>query len=75
MKDGSSRSVDARAYIVDMNLTGDTVEFELRVVNGGGVKPAELAALIGYDAAAVNHRIKRMEIYWKPQPLKKALNK
>lgn len=75
VKDGSARSVDARAYIVKMNLTGDTVEFELRVVNGGGVKPAEIAALMGYDVAAVNHRIKRMEIHWKPQPLKKALNK
>lgn len=74
VKDGSSHSVDARAFIVDMNLTGDTVEFELRVVNGGGVKPAEIAALIGYDAAAVNHRIKRMEIHWTPQPLKKVLN-
>ncbi len=74
VKDGSSRSMDARAYIVEMNLIGDTVEFELRVVNGGGIKPAEIAALIGYDAAAVNHRIKRMEIHWKPQPLKKALS-
>ena len=74
VKDGSSRSVDARIYIVDMNLAGDTVEFELRVVNGGSVKPAEIAALIGYDAAAVNHRIKRMEIHWKPQPLKKVLS-
>ncbi len=57
--------VDLRPYIVDINLKGEEVEFTLRVTNNGTARPAEIAGLLGYQADAINHRIRRLEIQWR----------
>ena len=57
--------VDLRPYIVDINLEGEEVEFTLRVTNNGTARPAEIADLLGYQADAINHRIRRLEIKWR----------
>lgn len=73
-KDGKTRKLDARSHIVDMRFIDDTVEFVLRINDGGGVRPGEIAALLGFDSGGVNHKIRRMEIQWEKEPSKKTAN-
>ncbi len=66
-RERTKRSViDVRRYLVDLRLIGDAVEFTLRVTTSGTARPAEIAALLGYDVGSVNHRIRRLEVRWKP---------
>ena len=59
-----TRSINVRPSIVDMQLTGNGVDFTLRVTSSGTAKPAEIAALLGFDPDSINHRIRRTEIQW-----------
>lgn len=63
-KSGHERPVDIRPSIVDLRLNGEAVDFVLRNTPGGTAKPAEIAALLGLDPNAINHRIRRTEIQW-----------
>jgi len=65
VKKGKTVSVDVRPYIADIHLNGGAVEFVLKVTNEGTARPAEIAHLLGYQAEAINHRIRRMEIQWR----------
>ena len=73
-KDKKTRKLDARANLMDMRFIDDTVEFVLRINDGGGVKPKEIAALFGLEGGAVNHKIRRMEIQWEQESSKKTPN-
>lgn len=59
------RSIDVRSYLADMRVDGEVVEFTLRVTGSGTAKPAEIAALLGFDAGSISHRIRRLEIEWR----------
>ena len=61
----SVRTLDIRSFLVDLHAAGGAVEFTLRVTDAGTAKPAEIAALLGCDASSINHRIQRLEIYWR----------
>ena len=63
--EGGPRLVDVRPYLVDLRTSGGAVEFTLQVTGGGSAKPAEIAGLLGYDAASINHRIRRLEVKWR----------
>ena len=66
-KTGKTRSFDARAYLSDVRLVGEAVEFTLRVTPEGGVKPAEIAGLLGFQPETIYHRIRRLEVQWAKQ--------
>ena len=59
------RSINARSFLEDMYVDGQDVVFVLRVTAEGSVRPAEIAGLLGFDATAVNHRIRRIEVQWR----------
>lgn len=59
-----ARSLDARPYLADMRLDDEAVEFTLRIQAGATVRPAEIATLLGFDAASVTHRIRRLHVEW-----------
>ena len=63
-KTRSARTLDLRPYLVAIEPVGTDVEFTLKVTGAGAAKPAEIAALLGFDPAAINHRIRRLEIQW-----------
>ncbi len=63
-KDNKTHTIEIRPYIVAVSVQGDAIEFTLRVTPDGTAKPAEIAGLVGYDANAINHRIRRMEVQW-----------
>jgi radical SAM-linked protein len=58
------KTIDVRSYLLDLGLVEGAVEFTLRVTEGGTARPAEIAEVLGYDPAAIHHRICRMEIRW-----------
>ncbi len=58
------RTVDIRPFLKDLQGVENGVEFTLRVVGTGSGRPSEVAGLLGFDAAAVNHRIRRMDVLW-----------
>ena len=62
--DNKTDAIDIRPYLATMQMNGDAVEFTLRVTPNGTARPAEIAALWGYETAAINHRIRRMEVKW-----------
>lgn len=64
LKNGATRTVDIRPYLVDIRVDGAVVEFSLRVTAAGTARPAEVAGLLGYDSGTINHRIRRLEIRW-----------
>jgi radical SAM-linked protein len=64
-KNPKGRSFDVRPFIADLRAAEDGVEFTLRVSQDGTAKPAEVAGLLGYDAATINHRIRRLEVHWR----------
>jgi len=59
-----TRTVDIRPYIVTLAVRSDAVEFTLHVTPAGTARPSEIAGLLGYDANAVKHRMRRMEVQW-----------
>lgn len=63
--DGTVKTVDIRPYVMEIRTDGNAVEFALRVSERGTAKPAEIAALLGYDPDAINHEIRRMAVYWR----------
>ncbi len=67
-KDRTAKVVDIRPYIVDLTVKPDGVCFTLRVTGSGTAKPAEIAALLGFDSSAINHKIERQEIKWQQRP-------
>ena len=64
-KNPKGRAIDVRPFLADMQVKGNGVEFTLRVSQDGTAKPAEVAGLLGYDAATINHRIRRLEVQWR----------
>jgi len=66
-KTGKTYSFDARAYLSDVRLVGGAVEFTLRVTPERGVRPAEIAGLLGFQPDTVYHRIRRLEVQWAKQ--------
>jgi radical SAM-linked protein len=56
------RTVDLRPYLTEINFDRGSVRFTLRVTETGTAKPAEVAALLGFDPQTVNHRIHRIEV-------------
>lgn len=64
-KNPKGRSFDVRPFIADLRAAEDGVEFTLRVSQDGTAKPSEVAGLLGYDAATINHRIRRLEVQWR----------
>lgn len=63
-KNPGGKTVDVRPYVRAIDLIDGAVEMTLLVTKTGTAKPAEIAALLGYPANAVNHRIRRLEITW-----------
>ena len=63
-KNNKTYTIEIRPYIVCVSAPGDAIEFTLRVTPEGTARPAEIAALMGYDAKTINHRIRRMEVQW-----------
>ncbi len=63
-KTSETRTVDARPYLVDLRVIGRTVEFSLRVTPEGGVRPSEIAGLLGFEPGTINHRMLRLEVQW-----------
>jgi len=59
-----TRKVDVRPFIVELVAKDEAIEFLVRTSGDGSVKPAEIAGLLGFDAQAINHRIRRMEVQW-----------
>lgn len=57
-------TIDVRPYVDAIDIVDGAVEMTLRVTENGTAKPAEIAALLGYPADSVNHRIRRLEIRW-----------
>jgi len=64
-KNPKGRSFDVRPFIAELWTVENGVEFTLRVSQDGTAKPAEVAGLLGYDAATINHRIRRLEVQWR----------
>ena len=64
-KDKRSSVINVRAFLMGLDSQADGVVFTLRVSGGGSARPAEIAGLLGFDAGAINHRIRRLEIRWK----------
>jgi radical SAM-linked protein len=64
LKSKRTRTVDIRPYLLDIRVDGDAIEYTLRVTGTGTARPAEVAGLLGYDANAINHRIRRIEVRW-----------
>ena len=64
-KKAGTSSVDIRPYIAAIVVDHGVVEMTLRVTGSGTAKPAEVAGLLGYEASAINHRIRRLEIQWR----------
>lgn len=64
-KKAGTSSVDIRPYIGAIVVDNGAVEMTLRVTGCGTAKPAEVAGLLGYEASAINHRIRRLEIQWR----------
>lgn len=64
-KDGSTRTVDIRPYLLEMHADGAAVEFTLRITGDGTARPAELAGLLGCGARSINHKIRRLDIQWR----------
>lgn len=58
-------SVNIRPYVAELHTDGHVVEFSLHVTAAGAAKPSEIAGLLGFDAASINHRIRRLEIQWR----------
>ncbi len=63
-KNGTQRLIDIRPSIVDLRINGRGIDFVLSSTNKGTARPAEIAALLGFDPRAINHRICRTEIQW-----------
>jgi len=63
-KKGPRRMINVRPYVKEMHLAGQTVVFTLLITRSGTAKPAEIAALLGYNPDSINHRIRRMEVRW-----------
>lgn len=63
-KSGKSRPVDIRPSIEKVEVVENGVRFKLRMGRGGAAKPAEVAGWIGFDPAAINHRITRLNVEW-----------
>jgi len=64
-KNPKGRAFDVRPFIAELRVAEEGVEFTLRVSQDGTAKPAEVAGLLGYDPATVNHRIRRLEVQWR----------
>lgn len=63
---GRVRNVDVRLSLVYLICNGSTAEFMLRLDTDVPARPSEVAAALGFDAGAINHRIRRMEVEWNP---------
>jgi len=63
-KKATRRIVNLRPYIRELVVDGGDVLMTLAVTGNGTAKPSEIAALLGYDSGAVNHRVRRLEIQW-----------
>lgn len=61
-KSKRSRTLDVRPYLIQITLEGGKAEFTLRVTGSGTAKPSEIAALLGFDAQSINHRIRRIDV-------------
>jgi radical SAM-linked protein len=61
---GTRQTVNIRPYIADLLLDDQAVLMTLIVTGSGTAKPSEVAAALGYDPGAVNHRVRRLEIQW-----------
>lgn len=66
-KDRTAKVVNIRPYIIDLTVEPSGVHFTLRVTGSGTAKPAEIAAFLGFDGTAINHKIERQEIIWQQQ--------
>lgn len=64
-KTGRSRSVDIRPSLAELGVSDRGVEFTLQMNGGGSAKPAEVAGWLGFDPAAINHRIRRLAVEWR----------
>jgi hypothetical protein len=63
-RSGSRRTVDVRPYLAEVQWDGAAVRFALRVTGAGTARPAEIAGLLGFDPASVNHDIQRITVQW-----------
>ncbi len=63
-KTREKRSINVRPYIAEIHADGHAIEFTLRVTGSGGVKPAEIAGLLGFDQRRVNDSMRCLEVQW-----------
>lgn len=64
-KNGSTRSLDIKPYLVNIERVGDGVEFSLTVTQSGSARPGEVAGLLDLDPRTINHRIRRLAVLWR----------
>jgi hypothetical protein len=66
------QTLDLKPYLGNLSLVDQTLEFTLLITETGSARPAEVAALLGFDPAAINHRIRRVRILWRRNAAPKA---
>lgn len=58
------RTIDLRAFVLEINLDDRGIEFLARVTDAGTARPAEIAGALGLAAGPINHLLRRMKIHW-----------
>ena len=66
----AAKSMDVRPFLDHLEILDRAVEFELIVTQAGTAKPAEIAALLGFDDVSINNRIRRVAVDWQVQQKK-----
>ena len=57
--------LEARAYLQELRVVTDAVEFTLSVTPTGTARPSEVANLLGISDASINHLCLRTRIHWR----------
>ncbi len=65
-----AKSMDVRPFLDRIEVLDRVVEFTLIVTQAGTAKPAEVAALLGFDDTSINNRIRRISVDWQVQTKK-----
>lgn len=60
--------IDIRPYVEELQLEGGRVSLTLAQNERGTARPAEVAALLGFDPRSINHRICRTRVEWRTTP-------
>lgn len=59
-----TRTFNLNDFLLEVEWGAEWLDFWLKVSDDGSIRPSEVAAALGFDARAINHRICRMEVRW-----------